>query len=206
MSEAGSLIPISDEQAKAAQEALRTLQGLGGYLKETFGTVPQDVVGLLGGDWLRVKRAENIVRIVEKARERLKARGVEPTEPPSLSLLLPILVAAAEESRDELQDIWARLLAAAADPSRVKSFRIAFIEAVKKMDPLDAAVLETANRLNSVVNDTARNAIAEKLSVSRDQADVSITNLEKLGLIISINPPNVVAVSPFGREFLRAVS
>jgi hypothetical protein len=62
--------------------------------------------------------------------DRLADRG-EPTEPPSLSLLLPILVAAAEESRDELQDLWARLLAAAADPSRARSFRIQFIETVK---------------------------------------------------------------------------
>jgi len=46
-----SLIPISDDQAKAIQEALKTLQGFGGFLRETFGTVPQDLVGLLGGDW-----------------------------------------------------------------------------------------------------------------------------------------------------------
>lgn len=49
-----SLIPISDEQAKLGQEALKTLQGLGGFLKETFGTLPQDIVGLLGGDYLKV--------------------------------------------------------------------------------------------------------------------------------------------------------
>src|ERR1700686_765834 len=102
MSDPGSLIPISDEQAKAAQAALKVLRGLGGYLKQTLGTVPEDVVGLLGGDWLKVKRAENIVRIVEKARERLRARGVESTEPPSISVVLPLLVAAADESRDEL--------------------------------------------------------------------------------------------------------
>jgi hypothetical protein len=39
MSDGGNLIPISDEQAKAAQEALKTLQGLGGFLKEILGTV-----------------------------------------------------------------------------------------------------------------------------------------------------------------------
>jgi hypothetical protein len=32
-----SLVPISDEQAKAIQEALKTLQGLGGFLKDTPG-------------------------------------------------------------------------------------------------------------------------------------------------------------------------
>jgi hypothetical protein len=54
MSDSGSLIPISDEQARAIQEALKTLQGFGGFLRETFGTVPEDLVGVLGGDWLKV--------------------------------------------------------------------------------------------------------------------------------------------------------
>ncbi len=49
-----SLIPVTDEQAKAIQEALKALQGLGGYMKDTFGTMPQDIVALLGGDYLKV--------------------------------------------------------------------------------------------------------------------------------------------------------
>jgi hypothetical protein len=36
--------------------------------------------------------------------------------------------------------VWTSLVAAAADPGRAKSFRIRFIEVVKKMDPLHAAV------------------------------------------------------------------
>jgi hypothetical protein len=107
------IIPISDE---TIQEALKTLRGLGGFLRETFGTIPEDLVGLLGGDRLKVLRAENLAHILDKARDRLRARGVKALEPASLSITLPILTAAADESRDELQDIWARLLAAAADP------------------------------------------------------------------------------------------
>jgi hypothetical protein len=199
-----SIIPISDEQAKAIQEALKTLQGLGGYLKQTFGTVPEDIVGLLGGDWLRARRVENLVRTIEKMRERLKTRGVEPTEPPSLSLLLPILVAAAEKSRDELQDIWARLLAAAADPSRGKSFRIAFIEAVKKMDPLDAVVLQSSPIRDNITR-TIRHSLAVELNNSDDEVDVSFSNLTRLEMFDLTHPPDGF-ISPFGREFLRAVS
>jgi hypothetical protein len=47
--------------------------------------------------------------------------------------------------RGELQDIWAKLLAAAADPARAKSFRLRFIETAKQMDPLDAVVLSKAS-------------------------------------------------------------
>jgi hypothetical protein len=205
MTDPTSLVPISDEQAKAIQEALKTLQGFGGFLKETFGTVPQDLVGLLGGDWLKVRRAENLVRILEKARERLRAKRVNAPEPASLSLALPILVAAADESRDELQDLWARLLAAAADPARAKSFRIRFIEVVKKMDPLDAAVLNYVKEAGGGVTGQIRNEAAAKLDTSRDEVDVSIANLEKLELMHSASPVSSM-LSPFGRELLRTLS
>jgi hypothetical protein len=206
MGDGGSLVPISDEQAKAIQEALQTLQGVGGFLKETLGTVPQDLVGYLGGDWLRVRRVENIARILEKANERMKARKAKAQEPVSLSITLPLLRAAADESRDELQDLWARLLAAAADPSRAGSFRLAFIDAAKKMDPLDAAVLHVAQAdRGGRISGEDQNSTAASLHVSRDEVDVSASNLEKLGCVLEVNTQTKV-ISPFGREFLRTVS
>lgn len=88
--------PIINEQAKAFQEGLKAIQeaikafrDLGGFLTETFGMVPQDIVGLLGGDWLKVRSAENLAKTIHKAKERLKARGVEVPEPTSLSIALP---------------------------------------------------------------------------------------------------------------------
>jgi abortive infection alpha-like protein len=200
-----SVIPISDEQAKLGQKALEVLQGFGGFLREILGTVPEDLVGYLGGDLLKVRRAENLARILEKARERLRARRVEGPEPASLSLALPILVAGADESRDELQDLWARLLAATADPARVKSFRSAFIDVVKKMDPLDAAGLQAAHGAGGFISHETRNGFAIQLHASRDEVDVSVDNLLKLGLVVLASPPNG-GISAFGREFLRTVS
>jgi Abortive infection alpha len=207
------LTPVGDEQAKAIQEvskaiqeALKTLQGFGGFLRQIFGTVPEDVVALLGGDWLKVRRAENLARMLDKARERLRARRVERPEPASLSIALPMLIAAADESRDELQDIWARLFAAAADPDRVGSFRLAFIETVKKMDPLDAAVLQNASAdYAGRITAETQNKMAERLGASRDEVEVSISNLEQLNLIREVNAVTR-AISAFGREFLRTVS
>jgi hypothetical protein len=61
MSDPGSLVPITDEQAKLGQEALKTLRSVGGFLREVIGTYPEDLVGYyLGGDWLKVRRAENL--------------------------------------------------------------------------------------------------------------------------------------------------
>jgi hypothetical protein len=178
MSEPGSLIP-SDEQAKLGQEALRTLRAIGGFLRQAVGTYPEDLVGYyLGGDWLKVRRAENLVRIVQEMQERLKARNVSP-ERPSISVALPLLIAAADEDRQELQDLWARLLAAAADPKRTKSFRGAFIDVAKKMDPLDAVVLQLAGATNRVITGTIQNALARsagRLTVASNRAQVDVGN------------------------------
>jgi hypothetical protein len=50
-----------------------------------------------------------------------------------------------------------------------------------------------------------RNEAAAALHTSRDEVDVSIMNLAKLGLIQEASPISA-AVSAFGREFLRTVS
>jgi Abortive infection alpha len=180
MSDPRSIIPISDEQAKALQEALKTLQGIGGFLKETFGTVPEDLAGLLGGDWLKVRRAENFVHIVGKARERIRVRHVIPKRP-RLSILVPLVAAAADEESDELQDIWARLLAAAADPVRTGLVRLAFVDTVKNMDPLDALVLqEVSQKQQQPSSFNPIEFLASKLGVTHDEIIVSYNNLERI--------------------------
>jgi hypothetical protein len=209
MSDPGSsLIPITDEQAKALQEALKTLQGIGGFLKQTFGTVPEDLVGLLGGDWLKARRLENFARIAQKAQERLKARHVDAPEPPRLSILLPLINAAADEEDDELQDMWARLFAAAADPSRAKSFRLAFIDTVKRMDPLDARVLQQiADGLRARQGSDLIGSLTESLKVSRDEAFFALEHLHELGCL-ETSPMGDPAprVSAKGRLLMQAVS
>jgi hypothetical protein len=184
-----------------AVESLKQLERFSEFLKKAFGTAPQDVVELLDGDGLKVRRAQNLARIFEKTIEILEARGIDALEPASPSIVLPILVAAATESGDERQDIWARLLAAAADPLRAQAFRHAFTEKAKQMDPMDVAVLRCAQTVVGPITETKRNDFADQLHASRDEVDISIANLARLELVTA--PVN--AVSPFGREFLRVV-
>src|SRR5207244_6619587 len=114
------------------------------FIAKALGGTPEDFM-YFGGDFLRVRRAENMARLLSKARARLTERGVEDPQPASLSVALPILRGAADEDRDELMDLWARLLANAMDP-RVNNVRYSFIEAVKAMDPQDARTLNFLHR------------------------------------------------------------
>jgi hypothetical protein len=206
MTEGTNLIPISDAQAEALKEATSLLRDVGGFLRETFGTVPEDVVGLLGGDYLKVKRAENLARTIEKARKRLNERKVDTKDHPApLTLGLPIMIAAADENRDELQDIWAALLAAAADPARSRGFRLKFIEIAKKLDPLDAAVLNGVSAMGGRVEAGNRSSLAASVHITGDQLDVSMANLLELGLLQDANMM-VTGMAPLGLEFLRAIA
>ena len=119
------------------QEVIKAFRGLGAFLDKALGSTPEDLIGYFGGDRLRVRRAENMARMLADAKDRLADRGVEQTEPATLTVALPILQAAADEDRDEIVDLWARLLANAMDPS-LRNVRQRFIEAIKKMDPPDA--------------------------------------------------------------------
>lgn len=201
---ADSLIPISDEQAKLGQEALKTLQGLAGFLKETFGTLPQDIVGMLGGDYLKVRRAENLFRTMEKTKKRLEDGHVKQPDAPPL-LALPIMIAAADETRDELQNVWAALSAAAADPESNRFFRLQFIEVAKQLDPMDTIVLHKLNSLTGQVKRAGAYNTLTTPPATSDQTAVSINNLLRLGLFIEPNTETTM-LSPFGREFLKAVA
>lgn len=184
-------IPVTDEQAKALQEAFKLggkgldlAKALGSYLAQVLGSTPADVVGLLGGDWIRVRRAENLVLTMQRARERLRERGVEP-QPAPLALAVPLLEGAADENREELVDAWARLLAAAMDPSRVNRVRQAFIETVGRLDPIDAVMLSRIPELRRGM-DSAENAhvmAAKLLAISAEEADVSLQHLRDLGCV-----------------------
>ena len=105
------------------------------FWKKALGSVPEDLVGYLGGDWLRFRRAQNIAEMMERSKKKLDARGVTNEEPASLMIALPILRGAADESRETLQDLWAGLLAATIDPSRADGVRQGFAEVIAKMGP-----------------------------------------------------------------------
>jgi hypothetical protein len=178
------LIPVSDEQAKLLMEALKTLQGFGEFLREILGTVPEDLVALCGGDWLKVRRLENLAGLLHKLKEHLRARGVTHTEPANLKIALPIFEAAANEGREELQDMWARLLASAVDPKRAGQVRADLIDAAKRLEPLDAAVLngfEEARASKASID--ARAVLAHKFKVTKDAVIVALLNLQELGFL-----------------------
>ncbi len=131
-----------EETAKATNKGLEVIHAAGSYIGEALGSLPADAVGLAGGDWLREARLRNLEKLRHRTDQIRKDRGVEDQSPElSPSILIPIAEAASNESRDDLQELFARLLANAADPNRDNRVRREFIELVSQLEPLDARML-----------------------------------------------------------------
>lgn len=212
---------IEDEKVKAVQEiakfgrvTLETAQKLCSFLVHIFGTVPEDVIGVLGGDWLRHVRIRNFAKLSQLTEEILRERGIlESTEAVSPSIALPILEGAQAETREELQELWARLLANAMDPERSDSVRLEIISAIKEFNPLDALVLKSIEDLPEGPEGWKHaEELPSVLGYSIDEIEVSYQNLERLTCInreraapeAGRRKTALVGYSFFGRELLRA--
>ncbi len=201
----GNLIPISDEQAKAARELIDAGKALGGYVAGVLGDVPKDLFGLLIGDKIKTIRAERLAKMWKKAQQRLHDAGIEAPAAPNLKLVLPMLMGAADESSDELQERWANLLASSMDPEKMKHVRQDFSECLSKMMPVDARVLYYIAGNSGRFQNTERTQTAARIGISLDSFLVSFEKLTALGLTGDYNGVTS-GLLPFGREFLLVVS
>jgi hypothetical protein len=169
-------------------------------------SIAEDVLGRLGGDWLHENRARNRAKLRAKTEQIFRKSKIEVGEPISPSILVPLLSEAQEESRDELIGIWARLLAAAADPKRAGLYRREFVDIVKRLEPLDIIVLPIlANP--SELRPSRLEFVATILGLPRDQIELSFRNLERLELISDFEASGWKPyLLPAGRQLLAIAS
>ena len=215
------IVESAKEVTKAACKALDISEKLGGFLTHVFGTLPEDVVGIIIGDWLHQVRIRNLGWYAQRTEEILKKRGIK-TETKSISpsIALPLFRAAQDETRDELRELWARMIVNAMDSSRSSVVRQTIIATVKIFEPLDAIIMQKAYNLPLLdygkQNKYRRNVLhlPKELAVSQDEFEVSIQNLYELNCIqaagkmekegVPITP--YINFTSFGREVLRACS
>jgi abortive infection alpha-like protein len=207
----GSWAAAIEEAAKFGSNAIAAGTGLAAYFDRILGRMPDNLVGLLG-DYIERVRFDRLRDLWPEARETLHEWGVVEPIDPSPSVLLPLIGAAVDETRDGLKQLWAKLLAAAMDPARTELVRPSLIETLKQMDPLDARMLlHLGGRgKGSPAPGGARYFVhvAEALRVSEDESWVSLQHLHDLGFLNeavgNISPiPNLTATA---RLLLKAVS
>jgi Abortive infection alpha len=207
-------VPITDEQAKAVQKLAdfgTTVVEEGGqlarYVGRVLGTAPHDAVGIVLGDPLHFVRTAIAAKYDELLTRVLRSRNVSP-QPVSPSLAIPLLRAAYDESRPELQELWAHLIASAMDPRRASSVRRSFIDTLQRFDPLDARMLrELFGIFPGDGGPNTRDYLTRVLSCSPNEVEVSFLNLETLRCAYRGHPgtPNFT-ITPYGIELVKACS
>jgi hypothetical protein len=205
---------LSDEQAKALSSVanfgttvVTESSNLARYIGHIVGTVPEDVVGLFLGDPLRAVRTIAAQWYDDKTREIHARRNTKRLEAVSLSVAIPLLRGAYDESRPQLRELWAALIAAAMDPERTGRVRLSFIDTLRQFDPLDALILKDRNDISGEPTPSAIQVLQSRLNVTTDEILISVQNLTRLNCLMS--PTGVLAnfvVTPFGRGLLRAVA
>ncbi len=200
------------EAAKAAGTALVVAAGAGGWLARTVGTIPEDILGIAGGDWLHQTRRRNLAKMEAKTAKSLDGIDATRRTEASPSVVLPLLEAAADESREELQALWAALLANACLDGG-KRVRRAFFDALRHMDPVDALVLDlNIRRPNGHTSDSGAQQhdsqwIVDQLSKSgfgQHDFSISIEVLQSLNCLARIRSTILYPVTPFGMALSEA--
>jgi hypothetical protein len=129
------------EITKTAPEGVRATKKLGAFIARLVQEPADDIVEILT-DRLRFARWRRQERLLVEMEKSLQDRNLHgDLLPVPLKIALAILENAAIEEDDSLQDLWAKLLAAAADPAMQSKVRIAFIEVIRQFDAIDAMVL-----------------------------------------------------------------
>ena len=209
------MVLATDEEAKAVQNlaefgttAIVEAGQLARYVGRVLGTIPEDLVGIVLGEPLRYVRTVIAGNIDRRVSDIHRVRNVEKLQPVSPSLAIPMLQAAYDETRPELQELWARLIAAAMDPARAGRVRQSFIATLKRLDPLDARELEALAGISGSASPNFRDFLANRLGTSTDEIVISTFNLVDQKCVSwspqgAISSPNF-QMTAYGRALIRA--
>jgi len=143
--------------------------------------IAENALGLAGGDWLSEKRLRNRQRLREETEKILQAEGADLDDDPSPSVVIPLLQAAQDESREEMLKLWATLMATAMDPNRRSLYRRQFVDLVKNLEPGDALMLPHIPEAGENWYNSSR--IAEILKLPYDEAQTAMEHLIELGIM-----------------------
>ena len=81
-----------------------------------FADLPADLVGVAGGAWLHEIHARLRDKLRRRTEQILRERDVQDVIELSPNMAVALIAGAQEEGREELMELWARLLANAMDP------------------------------------------------------------------------------------------
>lgn len=232
---------IGDEWAKAGQElgkagqeigkatgkAVDAVQTAGVFFGKYLAGPLEQSSGMLE-DRLQFMRWERKLRLAQRAKEILAESGLDaPSRALPLSIGVPLIEAASLEENDELQDVWAQLLANCGNADSGVHLKRAYVTILQDMGPLEAKLLDRIANAPAEFRGPGGDVMTAELpdrylhypSINGDDPQripppevvVALWNLVRLGCIELLwtfggISPRAANATPLGEDFAKAVS
>jgi len=161
------------------QQNLPLFEATGAFFAGAYSDTIKNIAGLAGGNQVKVWQLQQYEKLLKQANFENQKNNVTP-QPMSPSVGLPILENAVLEEREDIIDLWVKLLAAAMDPKRAQNVRYIYAEMLKKMDPTDALVFRELKTTGNGSNNLCY-VLGTKLSLKPTQIEISLANLMDMG-------------------------
>jgi hypothetical protein len=188
----GALLSFEAMPVKEAIEALyRPIESI---VKTLAGPAAEEI-GLTFRDSVQVWRLRRQVRLFERVKKLCDDAGIRP-QAVKLSFLFDVVDNGSLEEDDTLQDMWASLLANAADPERESLASSAFPEVLRQISKAEAGFLYALD------NSPYINPIAFGRPNYDSITEIQRDNLTRLGIIDGPHP--TLRLTAFGRAFIQA--
>lgn len=206
------------EVAKTTREGIEATQKLGSFVARVTNESIEAVTGILS-DRLRFMRWERQLRLRDRCLEIIRDRGLTGSfNIISPKLALPIIENASLEENDELQDLWAYLLASAIDPNFNGTVRATFIDIIKQLEVVDVHILSFIYKAykkdypyhtydpSPVEILIPGKLVMDKLKLERSIFENSIDNLIRVRCIVSWENKHYhhLAITSLGISFVEA--
>ena len=153
----------------------------------------EDSIGIVA-DKIKFYRFHNYLKLCENAATIMCEKGYSEddiTNAVPLKVAIPLIESATLEDDNELQLLWAQMLANAMDPQFTIAVKLRYVSLLREMEPLDVRILNVYHlervtnygdsSLNSVLFE--RNLIADNFDMSEYLVEVSLLNLIRLSCI-----------------------
>lgn len=184
MSDTEETAKAVQEVAKTASNALDKTAEMSRFLAKIIGPAIEDL-GAIAKQYTEYWKLRNALSLREKFERVLTERGNPPLSSLPLRIGLPLLDAAVTEDEEQLQTLWANLLASAMSETEVSAVTKTYVEILKQIDIVDAELIATIYSiyLYAVVNPNHSSCVNTNKARNVIQVSVAINNLERLGLV-----------------------
>ena len=230
MSDTEEIAKAVQSVAKFGDKALETSQKVGGFFARVFKEPIQEVSGMVT-EKLRFVRWQRLVAMSDEVNKILEDRGVKDTKSVPPKLALPILEESSLEQDPNLQHLWNHLLANAMDPKFNGELRYGFVDMIKNITGIEAAILNnfydilkreghTANLSKITDFHLKKEQIMQMVGIDETTYQVSIFNLMRIqcigpailtgGISMGSEPVTIykgtkaVVLTPLGVKFVEA--